>query len=258
MRQKPDTVNTIRGRAGVTKPTPWLHSCKISFTKEEKTVLKRKSKRFLSIILAAAMIVGLFPVTAFADEASATNEAKIGNKEYTTLEAAVTEAASVEDKTITLLTDVTLEKQVTLPAGVTLDGDNHMISAVANETQAWSTDNGSKYMILANAANTVIKDVTMDANHNAYGCIQFYATTGGQVKNVTLKNAKNLGLMVNASTVTATDTLSLDGNGWGDVINVGWGSGIPNSVTSCSIDVSKANLVGVDSIYADAGDVERL
>ena len=111
-------------------------------------------------------------------------------------------------------------------------------------------------MILANAANTVINDVTMDANHNAYGCIQFYATTGGQVKNVTLKNAKNLGLMVNASQVTATGKITLDGNGWGDVINVGWGSNITN-VESCSLDVSKATLVGVDKIYADAGDVER-
>ena len=35
-------------------------------------MLKRKNKRFLSIVLAAAMIIGLFPVTAFADENSAT------------------------------------------------------------------------------------------------------------------------------------------------------------------------------------------
>ncbi len=62
--------------------------------------------------------------------------------------------------------------------------------------------------------------------------------------------------MVNASQVTATDTITLDGNGWGDVINVGWGNNI-SGVNYCSLDVSKANLVGVDSIYADAGDVER-
>ena len=114
-----------------------------------------------------------------------------------------------------------------------------------------------KYMILVSNSDVTIKNVILDAEKNAYGCIQFYATTDGQVENVTLKNAKNLGLMINASTVTATDTLSLEGNGWGDVINVGWGSGVPESVTSCSLDVFKADLVGVDSIYADAGDVER-
>lgn len=112
-------------------------------------------------------------------------------------------------------------------------------------------------MILVSNSDVTIKNVIMDAEKNAAGCIQFYATTNGQVENVTLKNAKNLGLMINASTVTATGTLSLEGNGWGDVINVGWGSGVPDSVTSCSLDVSKADLVGVDSIYADAGDVER-
>ena len=63
--------------------------------------------------------------------------------------------------------------------------------------------------------------------------------------------------MVNASQVTATDTITLDGNGWGDVINVGWGSGVPDSVTSCSLDVSDAKLIGVDKIYADEKDVEN-
>lgn len=225
-------------------------------------MLKRKSKRVLSIVLAVAMIVGLFPIAAFAENVDGTTAtiyvAKVDGKEYETLEAAVeaVASASAADKTITLINDVTLESQVTLPEGVTLNGGSHKITAVAPESQAWSSTDGSKYMILANAANTVINDVTMDANHNAYGCIQFYATTGGQVKNVTLKNAQNLGLMVNASQVTANGTITLDGNGWGDVINVGWGKNI-SGVTSCSFDVSEANLVGVDSIYADAGDVER-
>ncbi len=206
------------------------------------------------------MIVGLFPVAAFADGGDGTTatiyEAKVGETEYATLEEAVKEVASATEKTITLINDVTLESQVTLPEGVTLNGGSHKITAVAPETKKWSSVDGSKYMILANAANTVINDVTMDANHNAYGCIQFYATTDGKVEDVTLKNAQNLGLMVNASQVTATGKITLDGNGWGDVINVGWGKNI-SGVTPCSFDVSEANLVGVDSIYADAGDVER-
>lgn len=37
-------------------------------------MLKRKSKRFLSIILAAAMIVGLFPVAAFAEDGETTDQ----------------------------------------------------------------------------------------------------------------------------------------------------------------------------------------
>ena len=193
-------------------------------------MLKRKSKRVLSIVLAVAMIMGLFPIAAFAEDVDGTtaitNEAKVGEKEYATLEAAVeaVASASATEKTITLINDVTLESQVTLPEGVTLNGGSHKITAVApGDDTNWASDGSKKYMILVSAKNVTIKDVTMDANHNAYGCIQFFKTTDGKVENVTLKNAQNLGLMVNASQVTATGTITLDGNGWGDVINVGWG-----------------------------------
>ena len=217
-------------------------------------MLKRKSKRVLSIVLAVAMIVGLFPIAAFADDGTAGAKAKTisVDETTTTLASAVSEAKSGD--TIQLATNIELDAQVSLPEGVTLDGQNYTISIKDGVT--WSTDNSSKYMILADKSNVAIKNVTMDAENNAYGCIQFYATTDGKVENVTLKNAQNLGLMVNASTVTATGTLALDGNGWGDVINVGWGKDI-SGVTSCSLNVSSATLVGVDSIYADAGDVER-
>lgn len=218
-------------------------------------MLKRKSKRFLSIVLTAAMIVGLFPVAAFAEgtepsPAEAQTISVDGAK--TTLANAVVNAKPGD--TIQLTADIELDKQVSLPQGVTLDGQDHTISIKDDVT--WSADDSYKYMILADKSNVAIKNVTMDAENNAYGCIQFYATTDGKVENVTLKNAQNLGLMVNASQVTATGTITLDGNGWGDAINVGWGSNITN-VESCSLDVSEATLVGVDKIYADETDVKN-
>ena len=75
------------------------------------------------------------------------------------------------------------------------------------------------------------------------------------MENVTLKNAQQLGLLVNASQVTATGTLTLAGNGWGDVINVGWGSGIPATATESSFVADGAELVGVSSIYSDKQDM---
>lgn len=69
-------------------------------------MLKRKSKRFLSIILAAVMIVGLFPVTAFAVETTvgadnAVASATIGDatKYYTSFEEAVQSILTSENKT---------------------------------------------------------------------------------------------------------------------------------------------------------------
>ena len=82
-------------------------------------MLKRKSKRVLSIVLAVAMIVGLFPIAAFADEGTTPAEAKTiyvnasateaegTNNTYTTLAAAVN-AASAGD-IIELQTNVTLD-----------------------------------------------------------------------------------------------------------------------------------------------------
>lgn len=79
-------------------------------------MLKRKSKRFLSIILAAVMIVGLFPVTAFAgDGATTASEDSVASatisdgdvQYYTTLEAAVN--AATDGGTVTLLKDITLD-----------------------------------------------------------------------------------------------------------------------------------------------------
>ena len=207
-------------------------------------------KKLMSVLLALALVLAMVPVAASAADGDV---AQVGNNTYPTLQAAV-EALDENGGTITLLADVELSEQVTLPANTTLNGADHTIS-VADGVNAWSSENSSKYMLLCTGTNTTIQNVTVDAEGNAYGCIQFYATTGGKVENVTLKNAQQLGLLVNASQVTATGTLTLAGNGWGDVINVGWGSGIPDTATESSFVADGAELVGVSSIYSDKQDV---
>lgn len=70
---------------------------------------KRKSKRFLSIILAAAMIVGLFPIAAFADDGEPTTPADPST------ESVSTELPKAdEDGVITLTSDVMLEDTYTI------------------------------------------------------------------------------------------------------------------------------------------------
>ena len=207
-------------------------------------------KKLMSVLLALALVLAMVPVAASAADGDV---AQVGNNTYPTLQAAVG-VLGEEGGAITLLADVELSEQVTLPANTTLNGADHTIS-VADSVDAWSSENSSKYMLLCTGTNTTIQNVTVDAEGNAYGCIQFYATTGGKVENVTLKNAQQLGLLVNASQVTATGTLTLAGNGWGDVINVGWGSGIPATATESSFVADGAELVGVSSIYSDKQDM---
>ena len=79
-------------------------------------MLKRKSKRFLSIVLAAAMIIGLFPVAAFAEDSETTpsedSVASVTDSSenvtyYSTLENAVEAVTKTDNKTgvVTLLKD---------------------------------------------------------------------------------------------------------------------------------------------------------
>ena len=109
-------------------------------------MLKRKSKRVLSIVLAVAMIAGLFPIAAFADEgtaarttiyvdASATNDDGTDGT-YKTLAAAVNAANA--GATIELKSDLTIgegpSNNIVVDKAITIDGKNFSITKSFNTT----------------------------------------------------------------------------------------------------------------------------
>ena len=200
-------------------------------------------KKILAVFLSLCMAMSLLPVTALAAG------------EDTPSTQAAPALPGAKDDVITLTQDVELSSQVTISDNnVTIDGNGHTIS-IANSVN-WATDNSSKYMLLITGNNVTIKNVTINAENNASGCVQFYGATGGKIEgDVTLQGAKHLGLMVNASTVTATGTLTYLGNGWGNAINVGWGSNVPEASKSCSFDASDATFPVSVPVYTDDTDV---
>lgn len=117
-------------------------------------MLKRKSKRVLSIVLAVAMIVGLFPIAAFADEGTSTSKTIYvnasatdpdgTNNTYTTLSAAV--SAANDGDTIQLNSNVSLSASVDVDDTVTLDLNGKKIDAGTNEIS------------LASGSELIIKD----------------------------------------------------------------------------------------------------
>ena len=194
-------------------------------------------KKLMSVLLALALVLAMVPVAASAAETT-------------------TGLPDAVNGVISLTEDVELSEVAVLTEGTTLKGNGHTISVADDVT--WSDANGSQYMLFCSGDGITIEDVTVDAEGVAYGCVQFYASKEGTLTDVTLKNAQELGLLVNASQVTATGTLTLAGNGWGDVINVGWGSGIPAETEKSSFTVAEgAELVGVSSIYSDEKDVDN-
>ena len=87
-------------------------------------MLKRKSKRVLSIVLAVAMIVGLFPIAAFADNGTTTVSDETGLKEALTANTT---------STIVLGQDITVDEQLTVNGSHVLDLGSHTLTSQVNQ-----------------------------------------------------------------------------------------------------------------------------
>lgn len=138
----------------------------------------------------------------------------IGDKAYETLEDAIVEAKSGD--TITLNEDIVVNDMnqdslvaVTIPAGVTLDGQNHKISApeVAGKHILGAVDNG-----------VTIKNVVIEGNANVKSGICASGVNAVlTINGVTVNNCGNCGVQItNGAKVTLTNYNS-SGNAWGSV-----------------------------------------
>lgn len=151
-------------------------------------MLKRKSKRVLSIVLAVAMIVGLFPIAAFADGGGETSVA------------ATSLPTAGEDGVITLTEDVTLtapftvaqnEKVIIDLNGKKIDAGTNQISlASGSELIIKDSSNGTGEILasgqtkadtglfLVDNATLTLNGGKFNAANNNYGV---YASNGGKV-----------------------------------------------------------------------------
>lgn len=117
--------------------------------------------------------------------------AKIGDKTYNTLEEALKAAQSGD--TIVLQKDVSTGA-VTLPAGVTLDGGNHVITC--------NTEIANGAFITATGDNVTIKNATVNVDGKAKHGIQFYKVKGGKLENVNVMGGKYTAVIVNGAEVS--------------------------------------------------------
>lgn len=104
----------------------------------------------------------------------------------------------------------------TLPAGVTLDGDNNTITATN-----WVKSANNHIVGIVNAKDTKICNLTIVGNENTKHGINVFGNNGDtsmDIENVTVKDCGTAGIVVNGATVTATD-ITTENNAWG-AINV--------------------------------------
>ena len=115
-----------------------------------------------------------------------------GNYQVTN-EETLKEALSGGVKKIQLANDITVTTALTIPAGVTLDGDGHTLSLTG------TVENGA--FVTAGGDNVTIQNITVDAGTNAKHGIQFYCAKGGKLSNVTVKGGYYTSVQVNGSEV---------------------------------------------------------
>jgi len=136
---------------------------------------------------------------------------------YDTIQKAIDAATSGD--TINLLSDFTITQQININKSLTLNGNGYTIYSSFEKT-----DNSNNSAIGISASNVTLNDLTVDGSNGTdlHG-INVYKATNVVLNDVTLKNNKKIGLVVNGSTVTVYNITTLNNGSHG--INVDLGSG---------------------------------
>ena len=150
-------------------------------------MLKRKSKRVLSIVLAVAMIVGLFPIAAFANEKTTSSDA-------IAVPTASSNAIFANGTPITITEEEPTVGQKTSLAGLTSTGNDAYIS--------WQEDDGTTKYVGVSQDITVVGGKYADENAVSVPSTSI-TMTGGTVNNI---YGGNYGMKDNESTHTSTVT----------------------------------------------------
>lgn len=117
--------------------------------------------------------------------------ARVNGVGYDTLEDAIKAAAPGD--TITLVKNVEIADQISLPANATLDGAGHTLTYTGTTEDI----NGGAFNITYD--NVTINDLTINAGGLKHG-VQFYCTEGGELNGVTVNGGIYTSVIVNGAT----------------------------------------------------------
>ena len=170
--------------------------------------------------------------------------AQIGDQKYNTFEEALKNVQN--GQTIQLLKDVSTGA-VTLPAGVTLDGGNHVITC--------NTEIANGAFITATGDNVTIKNATVNVDGKAKHGIQFYCVKGGKLENVNVMGGKFTAVIVNGAEVSINGG-NLSTNGYA-VVEYAMGK---NVTTVPKLTMNNVTTPNTDKplVYMDKATIDRI
>ena len=156
--------------------------------------------KLLAAVAVLAMIMCVFAVALPAADAAA-----ISGDEFLALD-------ENEDGVIDLDADVTVSSVITVTGALTINGNDHTITADSSWT---GDDNGTKNIISINrvAGKVVLNDVTFVG---ASG-VNVWDSDDVTLNNVTVKGSEGAGLTVGTNSVATVNESSFSNNEWGDI-----------------------------------------
>ena len=166
---------------------------------------------------------------------------------YATLDEALNNVTS--GQTIALLENISYDKKLSIPAGVTLDGNGKSITATSEIT--------SGAFIEVTTDNVTIKDLVVNTDGKAKHGIQFYCTEGGELNSVTVNGGSYTSVIVNGSKDIRIEncTLNPDSGAYAN-IEYAMGSGV---TTAPTVSVSNVNYnSGKPLVYVDNDTIKRM
>lgn len=184
--------------------------------------------------------------------------AQIGEKKYTSLEAAFD--AAQENETVTLLDNLEIASQLIIDKAVTLDGAGFAIKALPFTGKFGEYNN---YMIDVRAdatiKNLIVDGSLVDPAVKLYG-IQFYGCKA-TLDNVAVKAIDNYyPVHLNGAEVEIVNKLDLSGckkDGYYAAIGLSYGeqqADANGNLPVCELTVGQAELVGVECVIVDVSD----
>ena len=144
------------------------------------------------------------------------------------------------------------EALFTLPAGVTLDGNDNTITA----DDSWDKSANNHIIGIVNAKDTKICNLTIVGNEKTKHGINVFGNNGDtsmDIENVTVKDCGTAGIVVNGATVTATD-ITTENNAWG-AINV---DNAGEFTLKGDCDIAEANKVWSENTSNASIDVSEV
>lgn len=198
-------------------------------------------KRYISLCLAALLVLALMPTMALAKEHSVSKAEELVK--------AIEVAEKGDTIKLTASFDVNVDEvaekggKFIIPDGVIIDGGNNTITVERNEEES---ANASLFLVSGEESSARIKNLTIEGAGKIRHGMQAYGDATLAVEKVEVHNCTGYALVVNGSKVTV-DGLTTSGNGWGG-INVDLGSGV---TTPAHLSIKDATIAEGNSVYVE-------